>query len=109
MYAGRGSTNSKAAGPFQRNRRLCLSPYAPSSRPAQKGIVGYSNRGQQALERLCPRGFPTTHEDGPVRPRKYTTSPARIHAFFSSSGSLAIFAAPFARLKRQTLQAQTAI
>jgi hypothetical protein len=22
----------------------CFSPYAPSSRPAQKGIVGYSNR-----------------------------------------------------------------
>ena len=36
---------------MQSNRQLCLSPYAPSSRPAQKGTVGYSNRAHN-VERL---------------------------------------------------------
>ena len=51
-----GSTNSKAVGRACRYRRLCLSPYAPSSSPAQKGIVGYSNRSpQQPGAALSPR------------------------------------------------------
>jgi hypothetical protein len=62
----------------QSNRQLCLSPYAPSSRPAQKGTVGYSNRAHN-VERLCSpairsetggharsdRGPESTHQHGP--------------------------------------------
>ena len=50
-----------------RTGRLCLSPYAPSSSPAQKGIVGYSNRSRPAASHAG-----TTL----VRLRKHTTPPA---------------------------------
>src|SRR6516165_8279486 len=45
------------------NRRPCLSPYAPSSSSAQKGIVGYSNRIQPGKSFFPPRTGET-----PVRP-----------------------------------------
>ena len=44
------------------NRRLCLSPNVPSSSSAQKGIVGYSNRGPEARRGLVPRGTPRSDE-----------------------------------------------
>jgi hypothetical protein len=43
-YAGctPGAALQTAKPSAMRNQRLCLSPYAPSSSSAQKGIVGYA-------------------------------------------------------------------
>ena len=59
--------------------------------------MGIRTRGNKlGLKRLCPRGFPTTHEDDPVRPRKHTTSPA--HYLWLMAGR-----APWPDVRRERL------
>ena len=53
---GDSSTNSKAAGDEIKPTAL-PSPYAPSSSPAQKGIVGYS-LGVRRIDNYHRRQYP---------------------------------------------------
>ena len=52
-------------------------------------------------ERLYPRGFPRTHEDDPVRPRKHTTSPAHLLRNSSSLAMLSLM--PLVRIDTRSL------